>query len=391
MKLVATQASVDAGIPSALAFVECLVAVLIYSLICLHLGTLLPYSLAIAAAPLLLLRTTRSTEMALRHYTWLMQRLTNSLDRLPSYRIRDVPFPRKLTVLAIALVVWIASVIVLSAYIPISALSCRIGTTIWCALRFPLESLKSIPANWYRQALCTDLTIAPELLPGESQHAEFLPRFHDLIQGIRDEARERSWVFTFPFLIPLLVIGYVPVLLLRLSFKASSFAYLPLVWVTHASLNTGKPISFRLERIVSSHLENVRRLVSVLVAGATLMKLAFAAGLITPEVMKEKEKDVFAGQALVNMSDWPPWQIFLLIEAALTFFLWFFADAALARIKHDVPWPAQTVKHVFELATFVRAALGIVTVAIFLVSAVVHVALAVRSTAAHGGFQGILT
>jgi hypothetical protein len=53
------------------------------------------------------------------------------------------------------------------------------------------------------------------------------------------------------------------------------------------------------------------------------------------------------------------------VDAALTFFLFFFADAALARIETQQVWREGIVLNTLSTTSFLRASLSIVTISYF--------------------------
>ena len=78
--------------------------------------------------------------------------------------------------------------------------------------------------------------------------------------------------------------------------------------------------------------------------------------------------------SLVVPGGWPWWQITLGTDALLTFFLLFFADAALARLNSQKGWREQTVLGTVSAVSFTRAALSLITISHFFRIALVAVA-----------------
>ena len=63
---------------------------------------------------------------------------------------------------------------------------------------------------------------------------------------------------------------------------------------------------------------------------------------------------------------WPPWwQLTLAVCGVLTLLFPWFADAALYRLDSNHPWPEQRVRDVTDTISFVRATLGLLTMAYF--------------------------
>jgi hypothetical protein len=79
-------------------------------------------------------------------------------------------------------------------------------------------------------------------------------------------------------------------------------------------------------------------------------------------------------ESLVVIDLWPWWQITSGADALLTFFLLYFADAALARVDSQRVWQGETVLKTLSTVAFLRAALSIVTMSHFFYVALVSIA-----------------
>jgi hypothetical protein len=121
----------------------------------------------------------------------------------------------------------------------------------------------------------------------------------------------------------------------------------------------------RLERITKGELEKVRRGLSWVILTTLVAKVALVLNWVERSYVESK----FPSQKIVSdfvvFDGWPWWQITLGADAVLTFILLFFADSALARIEGERPWPEGAVMTTVSTTSFLRAAMGIITISHF--------------------------
>jgi hypothetical protein len=202
-------------------------------------------------------------------------------------------------------------------------LGVRIIATLYWAIRTPLQTLREMPQNWLRQSLCTDFFHAPEILPLEAAKVKKGQglNFNGLWSLVIEEETTASKVTALVFYSPIFLIGYLPPLIYRVSFKATAIAYLPFIWVTHATLRNPMPTNLRLERITKGELEKVRRVLSWGIIATLAAKLGFVLGLVDWSRIEEKFPSKKLVESLVVPAGWPWWQITLAVDAVITFFL----------------------------------------------------------------------
>jgi hypothetical protein len=356
MRFHSTTESVGNGEITQLALIECVVAASAYVLVGIHLGTFRHLALPIAFAPLLLLRTEGSMRWGLLKY----EQVSNTLAEVAAGGS------------------WMATPIWLLFGVLAAFAGCgiRIVSTLFWAAKNPLATLRLIPQNWVRQSFCTDFFFAPEIVPGESQMRDsptspILP-FRDVLKEVI--RAEHKW-FVFVFLaLPLLVIGFLPSLCYRISFKATALAYAPFVWVAHVTLDSSKEVKFRLKRITNGELEKTRRWLSGLIVSAIGAKVALSRGWVDVSAVLAKFPSQRLIESLLIPRVWPWWVITLGIDALLTFSLLYYADAALARIEGNHPWGGAAVGPTISTVSFVRASLSIATMSHFFLVALMSVA-----------------
>ena len=166
---------------------------------------------------------------------------------------------------------------------------------------------------------------------------------------------------------------YLPSILYRITFKATSLAYAPFVWVAQTTFYSPLSTKVRLERITKGELEKVRRWLSGIVLSAFITKLGFALGWVNfAQLLAEIPNENLINN-FVQLHHLPWWQLTLVTEAVITFLLLFFADAALGRLEEKHAWPERMVLDTISSVTFVRSALSILTISGFCYLALVFV------------------
>jgi hypothetical protein len=350
------QSALDGEITK-LAIAECVAAVALYVGIGVYFGTFRYLALAVVFAPLMLFRTEFSAEWGFTVY----KRYVDFIDRQPGD--------------------WDLIGLVLA---PMGGTAIRIGATLYWAIRRPLQTLKDVPQNWMRQSFCTDFAHPPEIVPleilkgGENN----IVTFARVLEALREWEREGEGVvvqiaagllFAF-FLLPFVLIGWLPSLIYRVSFKATALVYTPFIWVAHATLRNPLSVKARLERITKGELEKVRRGLSWIILATLVAKVALVFSWVDRGYIESKFPSQKFVASFVILDGWPWWQITLGADALLTFLLFFFADAALARLDGQQAWREATVLQTVSTVSFLRAAFSLVTISHFFHIALVSVA-----------------
>ena len=321
-----------------LAIAECVVAVLLYIGIGLYIGSFKYLAVAVVFAPLMLFRTEVSAEWGLSVYS----KILHLGERWPE----NLYFPTLLF------------------FGPPIGVAIRVAATVYWAVRRPVYTLRETPHNWIRQTICTDFAHPPEVVPLDAVRGDefdVLP-FSGFVQFLRDTEDVTTKVVGIGFLMPFVLIGWLPSLIYRVSFKATSLVYAPLIWVTHVTLQNPLPLKARLERITKGELEKVRRGLSWIILTALIAKLALVFALIDRTYFESRFPSTRIASTIVIPDRWPWWQISLTTDALLTFFLFFFADAAITRIENQSTWPDNFVLNIVTSASFLRAVLSILTI-----------------------------
>jgi hypothetical protein len=108
----------------------------------------------------------------------------------------------------------------------------------------------------------------------------------------------------------------------------------------------------RLERFTKGELEKARRAYSLIIFTTLLVKLLFVFGWLERKGFEDKLLSKRIADSIVISNGWPWWQINLVTEAALTYFLFFFADAALARVEAQQAWKEEIVLDTLSTISF---------------------------------------
>jgi len=358
MRFHSTPESALNGEITKLAIIECFVSVAIYMAIGLYLGTFRWLAMAVVVAPLMLFRTEASSDWGLRVYERYSLAISAREKRRSDSFGTGVLF-----------------IIEGPIGVPIAGIFIRIIAALYWAVRTPLKTVSEMPQNWLRQALCTDFLHAPEILPLEASKGERLamPTFARVLGAI---GSSKTWGpgAALVAVLPLLLVGYLPSLIYRISFKATAVAYLPIIWAAHVTLRNPMPAKMRLQRITKGELEKVRRALSGVIMATLVAKFGFVLSLVDWSRIEERFPSKRLVQSLVVPEGWPWWQMTLGADALLTFFLFLFADAALARLNRRQGWREGTVLGTVSTVSFLRAVLSLITISHFFRIALVAVA-----------------
>lgn len=337
MRFRSTPDSVASGEMTILAVIECVFSVAIYGGIALYTHSLIHIAVAVACAPLFLLRTKYSVAVGMR----MWERVQDRLDSVEMDALAYVLIP------------------LASAF----GLVIRAMATLLGVIRYPRETLNSIPRNWRRQALCTDFFYAPEIVPGELRQEDGIS-FNNVIGAFgkvkKNTKNDPKELIAMTILLSaILVIGYIPAIAFRISFKAAAVIYLPIIFVARSTRSTGSTIRWKLERFSKSELEKTRRVASKVIIFCALAKFALSQGIVEREFLVSYLKSERLTDAIIR--DWPLFGFSLLIDSVITLSLFYYADASLSRIEASHGFKSRRVSSVISTLTFTRSLVATVT------------------------------
>lgn len=334
MQLHSTQQSIAAGKITVLAVLETFASVAIYTAIAFRYDSITHIAIAVCCAPLLLLRTRYSYRLGIALF-----------DR---YLGKDID--------ARSGIMFFSGI----AGAPLAGPIIRFLATLIGTLRHPILTIKEMPRNWYKQCLCTDLAHIPELVPGEEKLTSVKFGFSFLLFTIPGSERfsltQRSFLLIIRYTI--LIFGYTPALLLRISFKATSIVYLPLIFVAQTTAASRNSLKLRLARICRGEMEKARRYVSVTILILATLKILVILALIDTKSLDDYTISATLAQHLLASNSWPFWQVLLLSDAVITMILWLFADRSLLDIEFGEMGSAIRIRTILDTLSFVRGLLA---------------------------------
>ena len=343
MRLSSNRESIASGEVSLLAIIETLTAISLSVIIAIELSTLKWIAVSACVAPFLLLRTERSTALGIKVFDRIY-------DRLDPYAEPTM-------------------------FVLLVTPAVRLIAVLVTAIRHPILTISSIPANWYRTAWCLDITHPPEILPGyEETGKQDLFKFSIEISYRksakafygRDDRGKHSWAFHLARLAVLslvLVPTFLPALLYRWSLKATSLIYSSLIWLAYVSTRRMDDLPSMLRRHRKSDITRMTAVYSLIVVAVFTAKVALMMGWTEfAEWWNQSPATRILG-IYVSPGEIPIWQLAAFVNALLTIALFLFAGAALLRMGDRDEWPASVVRAVLRVASVFRSTLTLYTVA----------------------------
>lgn len=348
MRTYSSPESVHSGEIALLAIAETITAIAIYIAVAIEFQTVIHVVIPVTLAPLFLLRTSQSIHWALEKYNYIG-------NAILTYQAADSIFPA-----------FIYERLLMPALLVLSALAIRATSTVYWLAKSPRQALRAIPENWYKQTFCLDSAHPPELLPNEAHEVQKDKKnltLFSMISRVDGSGYYSTWepFSLLPFVFPFLP-AYLFAFIYRLTFKATSIIYFPLVWVTQISLNDKRSVDTRLQRVKDSEIEKARRAIAIVLLPAIALKFAVYLGAITIDEALDKLIVKSAGQSVMSASSWPMWSLGVMLEVALSFALLFFADEAIARSKSSDAWAAPRVLLTLDALVVSRSSIAVALV-----------------------------
>jgi hypothetical protein len=355
MRLYSTPASAQAGEITLFALLETALAMSIAVGLVIIFGKIRYIALATCLAPLTLLRTPRSNELILN----LWMSISNALAKPYAFMVDQMDSPylwRRL----------IAGFLLYPIVLPTALLwwvfgfpAVRLVGTIIASIRWFPDNLCTIPSNWLRVALTTDICHPPELLPGcetmDSDTAKEL-RLSIYLRELMYTYPERRWLSRI-FLVLLFL--YLPALTYRYAVKSTALIYIPFIWVVWP-LASPASLPATLDAILTTPYERVARFYAwfVLIALTALPLWGFARWH-KPLMWLESR----LGRPLLNLwlftGELEVWHLMRTIGAILTLTLWFLADALLRYVNSGVARRVGAVDISIRILLIVRRGIGL--------------------------------
>jgi len=245
-------------------------------------NTLAYMAIAASLSPFLLLRSEESAQLGVRWFNLFAPSKVNKVD------------------LSANAWVWL-TLLVLSLLIRVIATLCH-----------PFKGIQSIPKNWVRAVLCSDLATPVELVPGTGSVREVLQKysyedldvdavfmivmfaiflslgaavkfFETLLPNSLLSAVSVFFAFVFFFGASLMALGltcYIVAHMYRFSLKSTALIWLPLVYVVHVAYDKSLTLSGRLEEMQRSALWRLIRFISWVTLALLAAKIVFLPSVI---------------------------------------------------------------------------------------------------------------
>jgi hypothetical protein len=368
VRLRSTLESVDKGEVSILAILETLAAVsLVFHLSSRSIG-LEWLAVAICVAPLLLLRTEKSTSLGVRYWQAGREKLDFLESRIDDLNKKSVMLPvgRQLR-LKLSWTGWLLNFrtdIVFLSLLAILVVAVRFTATLVSALANPIGAIRAVPQNWARFAISTDSFFPIEPVPGESSFfsSGFWSFAKRRYEQMTDGQQTAAKILLLPELLFILLVYFLPALFYRWSLKATTIIYAPFVFIAHQTFTDAPNLRDELRIRKASSVTNLSVLVGVVFILGFLLKLAFIreAGTFVGW-WNSKEVDEFVA-LYVAPAEIPKWQLSSLLNSGIAIAVFFFVREALVRVENNQPWPEHAVQRILGFTFSVRVLLTLYTI-----------------------------
>ncbi len=264
----------------------------------------------------------------------------------------------------------------------ISAMILKVFATMYCLFREPIASLSSMPTNWSRISLCTDVLFPPELMPGISNYEQItgieenekigpgLGRFcvgqaySNFLLGLNKDKSISDYigsliVLLFVF-IPELLFLYFPALVYRFSLKSTSLVYLPFIWMVRHKDMGERDLRVAVREFVEHPYEKLKRRYAYFVVGVLFVLPAIVF------VQMQKFKTYFVGKEMFvyffPLESIGSWHITRLGSSVITILLyWYFSSVQMA-INEGVFSDQNKALFILNYGTRLRAILSLFTI-----------------------------
>lgn len=345
-----------------MALAETLLAVAISAGIAIRYQTLAHVALSACLAPFLLMRSPESVAQGVRWFNRLMPRRSSRSGNL-----------------------------IVIGWLYTRVFVCSVAVKIAATVSHPIKGAQSIPANWVRVVLCTDIRTPVELVPGLGPARQtleditknkrvsgfgfllataivaYLPM--TAILWVQSLVRDGIWHHFLTLLASMVVAAqtvavyglacYAVPYLYRLSLKSTALVWLPLVYVVHATFDETVKLSVQLDEIRRSALWKLIRILS----WVTLALLAWKI-FILPNVIELWNAQSWT--RILNVYVMPdvihPWHLAAGLNSAIALIgFYYFLDRAPRRLREGI-WTESKVLHGLQTFTFVRGTISIYTI-----------------------------
>lgn len=231
----------------------------------------------------------------------------------------------------------------------------------------PIVTLRSIPQNWWRYAVCVDLTHAAELIPGYAAFspsvAERVP-LPDIVPVVRTfwpltnrHLELPTWIrFLFAITMTLtLALWFLPAYLYRFSLKSTSVLLAPLAYSARRVSHGDLALRDRLDDLLVGASEQLQRWWAGLTLAVALGSIVVTAlrpswAQLFPSLDGSASPAVLSALQYLYLPTWDGviqiklWHIVRGANAVLLFVVYFYADKASRRLEAGV-WTTKQIEY----------------------------------------------
>jgi hypothetical protein len=321
MRWVSDIHSADREEVSVLAIVETVAAVSLSLAVYIHTGRVYHIAIAACLAPFLLLRTRRS----IRRGLWLGSRFSHRIEMYASS---------------------IFGVVLLPFVFPIEILVIKFRATLRSLFCFPRETIRAIPGNWKKIALCTDFGAVPEILPG-TETMPFKGEIVGKFGGIFFDRKFWQEFLTTPLYlnIPTIIVHLSALIIsfsYRWSLKSTALIWSPLLWYMRP-IYPAADLEYRLAQILQLAMSKVSLWYSAFFVCLFLAKVYILAYAGKYMAVIDRILGWPLLRSLFEPAGIPLWQLVAVLNATSAILIFFVADYLQHALKHGRQLPVQAI------------------------------------------------
>jgi len=365
MRWHSTPESIQQGKPSILAILETLTAIVVSLLIAYHINSVRYIAVGACIAPLLLLRTEKSSQLALYWSEKFFKLLFSTYFDI--FNVKDTMSSK-----GIKKRIFILISLILHLILIISIFFIKIFTTTIIVIRYPLNTLNYFSFNWRQIVLCTDFYTIPELIPGleiidKERKSFFIYRFSILSEVVNivvnDYRRKSSLRPVYAKILNIFTILFFlfPCYIYRWSLKSTSLIWSPLVWILREPPSGN--LSFRLDQITKAAIYRASRYYSFFVIIIFSIKMYIWVAWQQIAETWQKIPGINTLNAYLVPQEIPLWHLCAVANALGAWLIYFMADWFLQKYRHEQLVPENLIEKVIHIHTTIARPLSFYTIA----------------------------
>ena len=246
----------------------------------------------------------------------------------------------------------------------VAAVCIRSSAVLMAVYKHPATSLSSIPKNWIRSVLCTDVHCLPEIIPKYNlQGSDSLCRIPILGAAMWESLRHGPrgimfFVNAMLYFITIIVASF----LYRWTMKSTAIVYTPLLWLVWSTFRKMPDIAAGLRRLRGGDLTKVVVFYSFIVIGGFVVKFILMVKWDNFAAWWNSTPLTDFLSIYVAPAEIPLWQLAAFINAFWAIGIFIFAGEALWGMDSGTPWSPKRVEFVLRVSSFGRCVLTLYTI-----------------------------